>query len=79
MIAETERGAGLISALTPPAAVAIAARAGAGAVAWVATSLPGLSAGLLIGILWPLIVMVFAGYVQRELNRAIGQRAPAGR
>ena len=79
MIAEAERGAGLISALNPPAAVAIAAMAGAGAVAWVATSLAGLSAGFLIGILWPLIAMVFVGYVQRELNRAIGQWAPAGR
>jgi hypothetical protein len=59
--------------------VAIAAMAGAGAVAWVATSLAGLSAGFLIGILWPLIAMVLVGYVQRELNRAIGQWAPAGR
>jgi hypothetical protein len=49
MIAEAERGAGLISALNPLAAVAIAAVARAGAVAWVATSLAGLSAGFLSG------------------------------
>jgi diacylglycerol O-acyltransferase len=29
-------------------------------------------------VLWPLVAMVFAGYLQRELNRAIGKRVGAG-
>jgi hypothetical protein len=33
---------------------------------------------VLIGVLWPLVAMVFAGHLQRELNRAIGQRVRAG-
>ena len=77
MIAAAQRRAGLTRTLNPSAAVTIAAVAGAGAIAWFAMAFPGISLGTFIGIVWPLIAMVFIGYVQRELNRAIGQRAPA--
>jgi hypothetical protein len=35
------------------------------------------SFGTVIGIIWPLIAMVFVGYIQAELNRAIGQQTAA--
>lgn len=77
MIAEAQRRAGQADVLSPSAPVAIAAVAAAGAVAWVATALAGLPVWFLIGVIWPLIAMVSAGYMQRELNRAVGQRVPA--
>jgi hypothetical protein len=46
--------------------------AGAGAIAWFVMAFPAVSFGTFLGIVWPLIAMVFIGYVQRELNRAIG-------
>ena len=77
MIAAAQRRAGLTRAINPSAAVTIAAVAGAGAITWVAMAFPAVSFGTFIGIAWPLIAMAFIGYVQRELNRAIGHRAPA--
>ena len=72
MIGAAERRTGAASTVNPSLAVTIAAVAAAGAIAWVATSLAALSAGIFIGMAWALIAMVFVGYLQRELNRAAG-------
>jgi hypothetical protein len=72
MIAAAERRTGMASTVNPSAAVAIAAVAAAGAIAWVATSLAAASVGIFIGMAWALIAMVLVGYLQRELNRAAG-------
>jgi len=72
MIGAAERRTGMASAVNPSLAVTIAAVAAAGAIAWVATSLAALSAGIFIGMAWALIAMVLVGYLQRGLNRAVG-------
>jgi hypothetical protein len=72
MIGAAERRSGMASTVNPSAAVTIAAVAAVGAVAWVATSLAAVSAGIFIGMAWALIAMAFVGYLQRELNRAAG-------
>ena len=74
MIGAAERRTGVASTVNPSAAVTIAAVAAVGAGAWVATSLAAVSVGIFIGMAWALIAMVFVGYVQRELNRAAGER-----
>jgi hypothetical protein len=74
MIADAQRRAGQAQTLSPSATVVIAA----GAVAWFATALAGLSVWVLIGVLWPLVAMVFVGFMQQELSRALGQRVPPG-
>jgi hypothetical protein len=76
MIAAAGRRTGTVHAVSPPAAVTIAATAAAGAVAWAAASLAAL-AGIFIGLAWPLLAMVFVGYLQRGLNRAAGEQSPA--
>lgn len=43
-----------------------------------ALAFAAVSFGTVIGIVWSLIAMAFVGYIQRELNRATGQR-PAAR
>lgn len=60
-----------------PVRVAVLSLAAAGARAWFATAVAGLVVWFLIGVIWPLIAMVFVVYMQRELNRALGQRVPA--
>jgi hypothetical protein len=75
MIATAERRSGIIHPVSPPVAVTIAAIAAAGAAAWAATSLAALTVGIYIGLAWPLLAMVFVGYLQRGLNRAAGERA----
>lgn len=77
MIAAAERRTGAVHAVSPQAAVTIAATAAAGAAAWAATSLAALTAGIFIGLAWPLLAMVFVGYLQRGLNRAAGEQTPA--
>ena len=54
-------------------AVAIAATAAAGAVAWAALSLAAVTAGIYIGLIWAVLAMMFVGYLQRGLNRAVGE------
>ena len=77
MIGAAQRRTGMASTVNASAAVTIAAVAAAGAITWVATSLAALSVGIFIGMAWALIAMVFVGYLQRELNRAAGERASA--
>ena len=74
MIANAQRRAGQAQTLSPSTPVVIAAVA----VAWFATGLAGLAVGLLIGVIWPLVATVFAGHLQQELSRAVGQRVSAG-
>jgi hypothetical protein len=73
MIAEAERRAGAGPGVSAPVAVAIAATAAAGAVAWAALSLAAVTAGIYIGLIWAVLAMMFVGYLQRGLNRAVGE------
>jgi hypothetical protein len=75
MIAAAERGTGIPDTVSAPVAVTIAAVAAAGAAAWTVLSLAALPAGIYIGLAWPLLAMVFIGYLQHGLNRAAGEQA----
>jgi hypothetical protein len=77
MIAAADRRTGTDPTVSPPVAVTIAATAAAGAAAWAVTSLAALTVGIFIGLAWPLLAMVFVGYLQRGLNRAAGEQTPA--
>jgi len=72
MVAAAQRAHGTSRAVRVPLTVAIAATALGGAVAWVALSLLALPAGMLFGVLWPLVAMVFVAYLQAGFNDAVG-------
>jgi hypothetical protein len=75
MIAAAEYRTGIPDTVSAPVALILAAIAAAGAAAWAVLSLAALPVGIYIGLAWPVLAMVFVGYLQRGLNRAAAERA----
>ena len=74
MVAAVERRTGIADPVSPPVAVSLAVTAAAGAAAWAVLSLAAFTVGIYIGLVWPLLAMVFVGYLQRGLNQAAAEQ-----
>ena len=73
MVAAAQREAATRRVLSVPASLGLVAVALAGLVAWFATTAAaGLTGGMLLGVIWPLVAMGFIGYVQAAFNEAVG-------
>jgi hypothetical protein len=73
-LAAGQRSHALGTSVSIPLAVGLAATALVGAVGWYALAVLEVTGFLFLGVLWPLVAMLFVAYLQGQLNAVIGDR-----